>query len=227
MLAGSVLELDHACPDTDIGNLMPVPFTARVASGDCIMIECRRSVQASAFSDFCSGMIPLSAGAVRFMGLDWSELGSRQMDALRGRIGRVALSGYWPEQLGVQISIMMRGLHHTTRSIDDISAEALRLAIRFGLPGLPIDPPYRLDRMDLIRAACVRAFLGSPGLVLIEDFFTAANPVLLPPLLHSIEEIRQHGSAVLWFVSNASSHDDYRLIRNGLWHLSDDGLVTG
>jgi len=44
----------------------------------------------------------------------------------------------------------------------DIEAEAAKLARMFGLPGLPRGRPAQMRLPDLQRAACVRAFLGTP-----------------------------------------------------------------
>ena len=48
-------------------------------------------------------------------------------------------------------------------------AEATVLARRFGLPGLPVGGRETVPAGELVRAACVRAFLGTPELVLIAD----------------------------------------------------------
>ena len=78
-------------------------------------------------------------------------------------------------------------------------AQACALALEFGMPGIPLDSPGRVSRLDLQRAACVRAFLAEPPLLILEDPTYGAPEDLLPPLMSVIRRARDRGAAIVWF----------------------------
>jgi phospholipid/cholesterol/gamma-HCH transport system ATP-binding protein len=79
----------------------------------------------------------------------------------------------------------------------------VQLATHFGLPGFPAGGPRDLVPEDLQRLACVRAFLGNPTLLLLEEPTFGVYPELLVPLIHAIRRARSRGSAVLWLTAAA------------------------
>ena len=115
------------------------------------------------------GIIEPRSGSISFLGRNWAKLPPDQANALRGRIGRVFNTGNWVNHLSVMDNILLPQHHHTRRSVRRLCDEAGLLAEQFGLPGLPLRRPGDLTAADLQRAACVRAFLGRPTLVLLED----------------------------------------------------------
>ncbi|WP_279312926.1 ABC transporter ATP-binding protein [Acetobacter sp. AN02] len=225
--SGPMLEFLEARPSFEDSGLPPVPFSARVMPGDCIIVECRDAERAAMFADMCSGMVSLQSGAIRFMGLDWSELRYRQMNALRGRIGRMVGTQCWSDRYGAHYSMMLKVIYHTGRSMEEVTDEAIRLSERFGLPGLPVSLPSQMSSADKVRASCVRAFIGKPHLVLISDPLAKGEADLAAPLISSIVEAMDRGAAVLWFVRNLSARTDYSQVKTGLWHLTDEGLSSG
>ena len=114
-------------------------------------------------ADLCSGLMPLAAGSVRFLGHDWSAMPWEYAAALRGRIGRVFQSGGWIGSMDVTTNILLPQLHHTRDDPSDLRERAIALSCAFGLPGLPLLRPGDLAASDLAHAACVRAFLGDPA----------------------------------------------------------------
>lgn len=225
-LAGAMLELSGATPLFDDSGLPPVPLNLRLMSGECIVIETRDMTRGTMLADLCSGMFQLSSGSVRFMGLEWPSLDDRRRNALRGRIGRITRRPVWSNLFGLHVAMMVKELHHTTRSIEAVTAETLRLSERFGLPGIPVDNPDRVSEADLARAACVRAFLGSPQLLLLEDPLERSPVDLSQPFLESLTEARDRGAAAIWFVRDSRVWQGYRKAITGQWRLADDGLIT-
>ncbi|OUJ07139.1 ABC transporter ATP-binding protein [Acetobacter malorum] len=223
--AGPLLELNKAVPSFEDSGLPPVPFSMKLMPGDCMVVESRSSTRATMFADMCCGLVPLDAGAVKFMGLDWADLHDREMNALRGRIGRITRRPSWPEFLNTHLAITLQQLHHTTRPMDEVVAEAARLAEWFGLPGLPVLPPSMLSDSDLLRAACVRAFIGHPRLLLLEDPLEASPVELQNPFLSAITDARDKGAGVIWMVRNNAIWQGYRQGITSMWRLADDGLV--
>ncbi|WP_338331637.1 ABC transporter ATP-binding protein [Acetobacter sp. LMG 32666] len=224
--SGPLLELNKAIPSFDESGLPPVPFSMKVMPGDCMVVEARDIGHATMFADLCCGLVPLDDGLVRFMGLDWTDLGDRELNALRGRIGRVTHRASWPEFVPIHLAIVLQQLHHTTRPIDDLVQDAAHLAERFGLPGLPTENPSFLPEDDLLRVSCVRAFLGRPHLLLLEDPLEGGPAELSNSFLAAITEARDRGAGVIWLVRNNAVWQEYRQGITATWRLADDGLVA-
>jgi phospholipid/cholesterol/gamma-HCH transport system ATP-binding protein len=175
--------------------------------GEMILIHLQHPNQGSALADACAGLIRPHRGTVDFLGKDWSMLPPDTENALRGRIGRIFAIGNWISHLTLLENILLPQLHHTRRSVEELCDEARRLAERFGLPGIPAGFPDMCQQTDLSIAACIRAFLGRPSLVVLEDPTTEADPEMLPHLINTIREVRGSGAAVIWMI-----------IQDKVWH---------
>ena len=92
-----------------------------------------------------------------------------RMAQQRGRIGRVFEGECWLSDLDVDQDITLAQRHHTRRMREDIEAEAIQLCREFGLPDMPRGRSSGVRWQDLRKAACVRAFLGTPVLILLEN----------------------------------------------------------
>lgn len=148
------------------------------------------------------GLTQLTSGAVRFEGIDWSELDPLSQIARRGRIGRVFGGWGWVSNLNVLENVMLREMHHTSRREHDIEVEADRLARIFGLERIPRGRPAFVNVADLRRAEWVRALLGSPRLILLERPLRGVPIAHLPQLLDALEAARGDGAAVLWLTAD-------------------------
>jgi phospholipid/cholesterol/gamma-HCH transport system ATP-binding protein len=149
-------------------------------------------------------LIRPKSGAVQFLGKDWSVLSPDIANALRGRIGRVFSKGNWINHLTLLENILLSQRHHTRRPVEDLRDEACRLAQRYNLPGVPVGRPNDVVQNDLRRGACVRAFIGRPSLVLLEDPTSGGFSEMIPSLINTIRDSLNRGAAVLWLtVENA------------------------
>lgn len=170
-------------------------------SGELALVQVEQVRQASAFADVCVGLIPPLDGSVQFLGHDWTKLPIAAINILRGRIGRVFGETNWLDNLSLLDNILLSALHHTRRSFGELRDEAAKLAKRFALPGIPLGYPMDFGPPDLQRAACVRAFLGSPSLVILEDPTFGRFPDMMGLLVNTIRDARSTGSAVIWLTS--------------------------
>jgi len=218
-----ILELAMAVVDPRFDLAINVPLSLRLQPGECVLIEAADVRQFAVFADLCSGLIEPDSGEVRILGRDWQELPDDYAAAMRGRIGRVFSSGAWVPFLDAETSILLPLLHHTRQSLDDLRREALALAQQFGLPGLPLDRPADLSHADRDRAALVRAFLGEPHLVLVEDQWDMSGHFSYA-VFNAITATCDRGGAVVWL-----AHE--RTIRGAAFpasqhlRLSDQGLA--
>jgi phospholipid/cholesterol/gamma-HCH transport system ATP-binding protein len=202
-------------------------FNLEVFGGDLFLIRLARSEQTSTFADACSGIIHPIRGAVYFLGRNWQKLRPDYANALRGRIGRVFSRANWINHLSLLENILMPQLYHTHRRAASIRDEAGELAERFGLPGVPLGLPGDFTPADLQRAACVRAFLGRPSLLLLQEPTIGMASEILPPLIQVIRDARNRGAAVIWLTKKGSIWNDksiptthrYRLVARKLMEV--------
>lgn len=220
----SILELREARPIFEQGGLTSSQYDLRLMPGECALVACRDPARAARFAEMCCGMIPLADGQVTCMGLDWSRLNDRRIWALRGRIGRITAQDSWIDLFGTDLNVLFRELHHTRTPTDVLVNEAVRLAQVFGLPGLPTLPPSRLTRLDRQRAGCVRAFLGSPRLLLLEEPVDTDAVGMMVAFLAELTRARQRGCAVVWFSREPSLWSAYRDADVQRFRLLDEGL---
>jgi phospholipid/cholesterol/gamma-HCH transport system ATP-binding protein len=194
-----VLDLAAARPQA-WADEAPVPaIDLRLMAGELALVDARHAARPARLGDLCCGLVPLAVGSARFLGRDWSAVPPDYADALRGRIGRVFFSGSWIGFMDVATNILLPQLHHTRDDPSELRERATALCCAFGLPGLPLVRPGELAAGDLARAACVRALLGDPALVLLESPVQGRFTTLLPPLLNALAAARDRGAAAIWF----------------------------
>jgi len=180
----------------------------RLARGDLHLVFCTSRALTSLLGDTCLGLTTPSSGVARLLDRDWRDLDRGQAHGLRAHVGRVLARGNWLETRSVWDNLVLQQLHTTQRSGTAINREAGRLARDFGLPGLPVDYPETCPPADLERAACARAFMGRPALVILEHPMTLTYPEMLAPLMEAIQRVRNRGGAVLLITSLTGLFDD-------------------
>jgi phospholipid/cholesterol/gamma-HCH transport system ATP-binding protein len=169
-----------------------------VRPGELLLVRIEREDERLPLADAAEGLVRPSEGSVMFLGEDWNGMTADYGAAQRGRVGRLFEDEGWISDLDVDQNITLSQRHHTTRSEEDILDEALKLARVFGLPGLPRGRPASMRRWDLRKAACIRAFLGQPVLIIIEQPVRGVYADLMAPLLSAAKSARKRGAAVLW-----------------------------
>ncbi|GBR53008.1 ABC transporter ATP-binding protein [Neokomagataea thailandica NBRC 106555] len=220
----AVLELLDARPRFEDGGLAAVRYNLRLNPGDLVLVECPDPQQAALFADLCVGLLPLTAGQVRCMGMAWQDLDDRRRAALRGRVGRTVVNGGWVDLYGTDLNILWPHMHHTRVPTEKLAQRAIELGVRFGLPGLPVSIPSKLSLLDRYRADCVRAFLGDPALLLLENPLDDVPMPLLQAFLASLTEARDRGAAGLWITRGTFPAAAGRIDATSRWRLHDDGL---
>lgn len=224
-----VLRFEDAVLTTDrYARSVSEELNLEVCGGDLFLIRLTRSEQTSTFADACAGIIQPLRGAIYFFGRNWQELRPDLANALRGRIGHVFTTANWINHLSLMENILLPQLYHTRRSAGRIRDEAGDLAERFGLPGVPLGLPGDSTPADLQRAACVRAFLGRPLLILLQEPTIGMASEILSPLIQAIRDARDRGAAVIWLIRESAIWNDasipathrYRLVARKLMEVT-------
>jgi phospholipid/cholesterol/gamma-HCH transport system ATP-binding protein len=122
-------------------------------------------------------------------------------------------------------NVLTPALHHTILPEHELRERACVLAQQFGLPGLPMLAPEDCAPSDLERAACVRAFLRRPALVVLEHPMALEDSDLLLPLMSAIQQLRRRGGAVVWFTEHASHAREASLCADRHRELVDTHLI--
>ena len=194
-------------------------------SGQLALVRLENLRQAASLADLFSGLTPPFDGNVFFFGRDWQTAPADTLNAMRGRIGRVFSSGSWLEGFNLIENILMPQLHHTRRPIPELRQEAAQLAEQFSLPGLPLGQPENYSRADLQRSACVRAFLGTPSLLLLEDPTFGVYPRIMTSLVTAIRRVRDKGAAVIWMTLSDDVWDDNSIPADRLFNVAGRTLT--
>ena len=224
-----VLRFEDTVLTTDpYGRSVSDELNLEVFGGDFFLIRLARAEQTATFADACAGIIPPLRGVVYFLGRNWQKLRPDLANALRGPIGSAFTSANWINHLSLLENILLPQLYHTHRSAARIRDEAGELAERFGLPGLPLGLPGDFTAVDLQRAACVRAFLGQPLLLLLQEPTGAMASEILSPLIQAIRDARDRGAAVIWITRKGGIWNDasipatrrYRLLARKLMEVT-------
>ncbi len=232
--APPVLELDGArpAPDevwADAAAEAELPaIDLRLGPGEGALVEAPDQRWGRALAALCAGLPPLAEGRARFLGQDWAALPRARAEALRGRIGHIfAENGGWLPHLSVEEGILLPQLHHSRRPEAVLRDAAAALARRFGLDRLPESHPAELPALDLARAACVRALLGEPMLLLLESPLRRGlwTEDLAGPLLTALAEARGRGAGFVWLSARPSAVWDEAGLRGARrFRLSAHGL---
>jgi len=196
-----------------------------LAHREVAVVELDEDSDASGFIDLCLGLIEPRSGEVHCLGQAWSAQGYHDRLAHRSRIGTVIDSQIWPAHMPVAQVALAPLLYHTAQAEAEAIAEATILARRFGMPGLPTAPSEQVPLADLVRAACVRAFLGAPELVLIADPALESMAELGTPIAQAIGAVHDRGGAVLWLLHAYGAPAARYVSPDHVWRLDDRGLT--
>ncbi len=174
----------------------------RLQAGELHLVHSPTTGHSTALADALLGLA--GAGEVRFLGLAWADLDAAEASRLRSRIGRVMSAGNWLENRSVMENLLLPLRHQTVLAEEIIRQRASELALSFGLPGIPTLLPHQCSESDLERAACVRAFLGRPKLVVLEQPIEATESRSFPPLVNAVQQLRRRRGSIIWFTQQRS-----------------------
>lgn len=173
-----------------------------VRAGRCVAIRAGAAA-AEYFADLVQGLAVPGAGTVEVCGEAWRTLSVPATYALRARVGRLAPRMHWIQNLNVDENVMLPMLDRSRVPEPDLRARARVLAQQFGLAELPRSRPHATSAADLLASAAVRAFLGTPAVVVVEPLLRDASASLRAGLAVVVRAACAAGTAVLWLSAEA------------------------
>jgi len=190
-----------------------------LVAGDLAVVLLEKEQVRIPLADAAEGLVTPVQGTVTFLGEDWQTMAADRVAVQRGKIGRVFEGESWLSGLNVDQNITLAQRHHTRRPVQEIEQEATELCRVFGLPGLPRGRPSNARGQDLQKAACVRAFLGMPILILLENPTVGIYADVIAPLMNTVREVRQRGAAVLWTTNELQVWNHPELRATARWRV--------
>lgn len=182
------------------GAIAGLSFALR--AGELAVVQTTRHRRLPPIADLAQGLLAPTSGLVGFEGEDWNAMGADRTNACRGAIGRVFAGPAWISNLDVDENVTLRERYHSGRLAGDVRAAATELAQGFGLERLPSTRPAWTPPQDLIRAQWVRALLGKPRLLLLEDAEHDAPESSVEAWRAAVAGTLRGGAAVLWIGSD-------------------------
>lgn len=219
MTPSSVLRFDAARLAIDLAGVDGVEIDATLGPGEIWLVEAETPAHDRALADAALGLRPPLAGSVRFRDHDWRTVPVAFRDALRGRCGLIPRETGLVAYASMTENVLAPRRYHDRTADAELVTAATGLARRFGLPGLPAGDPAEESAADRLRAACVRAFLGEPLLVVVEGRAQPWRRELIAPLVSSMQEVRDRGGAVVWSLVDDPLVADPTLPANGRFRL--------
>lgn len=169
-----------------------------VRAGDVVLVNVEEGREHTLLADAAQGLLTADSGSVCFMGEDWATMGAHRQAEQRGRTRRVFEQYGWITNLDVAENICLAETHHSERLMADIIAEADRLARQFGLDGIPEGRPARIHPMTLRKLEWVRAFMGTPALIVLERPLLGAPKGDAARLFEAVCAASDRGVSLIW-----------------------------
>jgi phospholipid/cholesterol/gamma-HCH transport system ATP-binding protein len=223
--ARSVLAFDGATFGIHSMSVHAAALDFDLPRGEVAVVHVDDDDDAAALVDLCTGLAAPASGQVRFLGVDWSTRTPRERLRRRRRIGAVVQTEIWPSHMTIMDSILLAPTYHFDRPRDEAVADATALARLFGLPGLPVGRREAVPVPALVRAGCVRGFLGAPELVMVQDHLLDRMSELAVPMAQAVAATRRRGGAVLWITESGVSQAARYIEPDHVLRLGDHGLV--
>jgi phospholipid/cholesterol/gamma-HCH transport system ATP-binding protein len=203
----------------------PTRLDLELPRGSMALVQVDDEADASTLVDICLGLSDPADGRVRFLGVDWKTRNPRDRLARRRRIGAVVQTHVWPSHMTILEAVLVARFYHFDRPRSEVIADATVLARLFGLPGLPAGRRETTPVRALVRAACVRGFLGAPDLIVVQDQRLDATAELAAPMAQAIAETQDRGGTVLWITESLAAQAARFVQADQVFRLGDQGLV--
>jgi phospholipid/cholesterol/gamma-HCH transport system ATP-binding protein len=223
--ARSVLTLEGATFGAQPLSFNTAPLNFDLPRGEVAVVHVDDDDDAIALVDLCTGLAAPASGHVRFLGVDWTTRTPNERLRRRRRIGAVVQTEIWPSHMTIMDSILLARVYHFERPREEAVADATALARLFGLPGLPTDRRESVATQALVRAGCVRGFLGAPDLIMVQDQLLDRMSELAVPMAQAVATTRRRGGAVLWITASSVSQAAQFIEPEHVLRLADHGLV--
>jgi phospholipid/cholesterol/gamma-HCH transport system ATP-binding protein len=202
--------------------------SVRVCAGEILVIgvDGQSHGVGNPLFDLAEGLLDPDDGSVSFEGRDWRAMSPDGQSKVRARIGRVFESLGWISSLSLYENITLSQRHHTRRPDEQIASEVMDLARMAGVAADLNQRPEYTGRSELQKCQWVRAFAGSPALVLLEHPEAGVPAENVVWLIDMTRSALDRGAAVVWVTSDQRQLHDKHIPGARRQSLRDGKLVS-
>ncbi|MEI6563806.1 MAG: hypothetical protein WCO42_05805 [bacterium] len=197
-----------------------------LARRDIALVAVEEGREHIPLAPLAQGLLTPDSGKVYFCGECWEDAGPRQQSLMRGRIRRVFEHYGWVSNLDMMENLCLAECHNTDRSMEDIHKEVRNLARRFGVDEIPDARPTRVHQMILRKLEWVRAFMGTPDLIILERPLLGAPKADASRLIAAVCEAAQSGVTVLWISDDTRIFGCRELAGSRRFRMDGDKLLA-
>lgn len=172
-----------------------------VGEGDMVLVNLPRAASVRGAVSMMQGLADPNSGRLQFCGSSWTKGTYEEHFRMRSRIGRVFDGHAWIENLNVIENVTLSAQHHGVAT-QEVTDRLRRLADRFGVRRLADERPAYVEAGVLQVYQWIRALISSPRLLLLERPLRSLPADLMSVCRDLVNEVRQAGTAVIWFTSN-------------------------
>lgn len=199
------------------------PWTFSLAAGEAVVIQ-GRARHLDHLADAVQGLLEPDTGRVTWRDKAWLRMSPSVQAGARSGMRRVFRTGAWVMNLDLDENITLAGRHHGLAPVHELEEQARSLGQRFGLDPLPSSRPAWTEVPVLQKAQWVRALMGEPDLILLEDPDHGVEPDDVSGWLEALAEHHRRGAAILWMTSRGRLWDDERMTWARCFQLSAQDL---
>jgi phospholipid/cholesterol/gamma-HCH transport system ATP-binding protein len=197
----------------------------KVKASDLVLILLERNNTVLPVCDLAQGLLSPTEGNIEFMGERWEDLNPACQSDRRGRIGRVFHGRGWISNLSVYDNIILSQMFHSARQESDVLAQAEELATELELTSIPMVRPDTLRADNLRKYQWVRAFLGSPALLLLQYPESGVKESDVLCLMKLVERTRAEGRAVIWTTLDEGLFENKDINASLRYKMNDNEMI--
>jgi phospholipid/cholesterol/gamma-HCH transport system ATP-binding protein len=226
----------NPCPVIEFRSVTVAPVSHRFGAvseasfalgpGELAMINVAEGRENTPLGHAAEGLLVPEGGQVLFLGEDWAAMHATRQAAQRGRIRRVFEHYGWITNLDIIENVCLAEWHHGRRPPAEVADEAHALARRFGLERIPEGRPTRSHAMILRKLEWVRAFMGTPALMVLERPLRGAPKADAPLLFEAVCEAVNRGTSVLWMTDEDRAWDYPAFVRAQRFRMHGERLMA-
>ncbi len=194
--------------------------------GEVALIMIEEGREHIPLAPLAQGLLTPDSGKVYFNGKCWEEASPGRQSLMRGRIRRVFEHYGWVTNLDIMENLCLAESHNTQRPMEEIRQEVCSLARRFGMDGVPDARPTRVHSLLLRKLEWVRAFVGTPDLIILERPFAGAPKADATRLLDAVCEASLRGVAVLWIADDLRVFEGRGMVNVRRFRMSGDNMLA-
>jgi ABC-type oligopeptide transport system ATPase subunit len=151
-------------------------------------------------------LVDISAGEIRFDGVDISQMSDTQMRPLRKRMQMIfqdPMASLNPRHSIRRILVEPMLFHRVARDAGDAEARALKILDRFALPKIVLDRnPHELSGGQRQRVGIARAALLEPEFVLADEIVSGLDVSTQAQVLNLLKDLSRELGLAMAFISH-------------------------